>query len=108
MIKKIQISNTMLSKKIFLPIFIFLWFSVHSQISFGDSKKINDNWKFIFSETPEAIKSTYNDSKWQSINLPHDWSVKGRLSPSLASCTGYLPGGIGWYRKILHLSLIHI
>jgi beta-galactosidase len=103
MIKKIQISNTMLSKKIFLPIFIFLWFSVHSQISFGDSKKINDNWKFIFSETPEAIKSTYNDSKWQSINLPHDWSVKGRLSPSLASCTGYLPGGIGWYRKILHI-----
>lgn len=93
----------MLSKKIFLPIFIFLCFSVHSQISFGDSKKINDNWKFILSETPEAIKSTYNDSKWQSINLPHDWSVKGRLSPSLASCTGYLPGGIGWYRKILHI-----
>nr|WP_255673704.1 sugar-binding domain-containing protein [Flavobacterium sp. JAS] len=77
--------------------------SAFSQISFGDSKKINDNWKFNLQDTPEAQKETYDDSKWQAVNVPHDWSVKGQLSPTLASCTGFLPGGIGWYRKSINI-----
>ena len=44
-------------------------------------------------------QSNYVDSHWRQLTLPHDWSVEGTLSPSLASCTGYLPGGIAWYRK---------
>lgn len=95
--------NTMLTKKILLPILIFSYFTAFSQISFGESKKINDNWKFILSDTPEAQNTTFNDSKWQSVNVPHDWSIKGQLSPTLASCTGWLPGGIGWYRKTLNI-----
>lgn len=87
------------AKKIFLNLFIFSCFSAFSQISFGDSEKINDNWKFNLQDTPEAQNEIFNDSKWQNVNLPHDWSVKGQLSPTLASCTGYLPGGIAWYRK---------
>lgn len=93
----------MLTKKILLPILIFSYFTAFSQISFGESKKINDNWKFILSDTPEAQNTTFNDSKWQSVNVPHDWSIKGQLSPTLASCTGWLPGGIGWYRKTLNI-----
>jgi len=89
----------MFIKKILLPVFLFSCLSAFSQISFGDSKKINDNWKFNLQDTPDAQKQTYDDSKWQSVNVPHDWSVKGQLSPTLASCTGFLPGGIGWYRK---------
>lgn len=89
----------MFTKKILLPVFLFSCLSAFSQISFGDSKKINDNWKFNLQDNPEAQKATYDDTKWQSVNVPHDWSVKGQLSPTLASCTGYLPGGIGWYRK---------
>lgn len=93
----------MLTKKILLPILIVSCFSAFSQISFGDSNKINNNWKFILNDTLEAHNTTYNASKWQSINLPHDWSVKEQLSPTLASCTGYLPGGIGWYRKTMNI-----
>ena len=93
----------MLTKKILLPILIFSYLTAFSQISFGDSKKINDNWKFILNDTPEAQNATCNDTKWQPINLPHDWSIKGQLSPTLASCTGWLPGGIGWYRKTLNI-----
>ncbi|MFH6993855.1 sugar-binding domain-containing protein [Flavobacterium sp. FlaQc-48] len=89
----------MFTKKIVLPVLLFSCLSAFSQISFGDSKRINDNWKFNLQDTPEAQKTTYDDSKWQSVNVPHDWSVKGQLSPTLASCTGFLPGGIGWYRK---------
>lgn len=90
-------------KKILLPVFLFSCLSAFSQISFGDSKKINDNWKFNLQDTPDAQKTTYDDTKWQSVNVPHDWSVKGQLSPTLASCTGYLPGGIGWYRKSINI-----
>jgi len=89
----------MFRKKILLPVLLFTCWSAFSQISFGDSKKINDNWKFNLQDTPDAQKQAYDDSKWQSVNVPHDWSVKGQLSPTLASCTGFLPGGIGWYRK---------
>jgi beta-galactosidase len=88
-----------ITKKAFLLLFIFSCFSAFSQISFGDAVKIKDNWKFNLLDTPEAQNEIFNDAKWQSVNVPHDWSVKGQLSPTLASCTGYLPGGIGWYRK---------
>jgi beta-galactosidase len=81
----------MFTKKILLPVFLFSCLSAFSQISFGDSKKINDNWKFNLQDTPDAV------------NVPHDWSVKGQLSPTLASCTGFLPGGIGWYRKSINV-----
>ncbi|MWB94126.1 DUF4982 domain-containing protein [Flavobacterium sp. GA093] len=93
----------MVTKKILLPVLIFSCFSALAQISFGDSKKINDNWKFTLQDAPNAQSVTLNDSDWQSVNVPHDWSVKGQLSPTLASCTGYLPGGIGWYRKSLNI-----
>ncbi|MBZ4042430.1 sugar-binding domain-containing protein [Flavobacterium hibisci] len=93
----------MLIKKILIPALLFSCLSATSQISFGDSKKINDNWKFNLQETPDAKNATFDDSKWQKINVPHDWSVKGQLSPTLASCTGFLPGGIGWYRKSINI-----
>jgi beta-galactosidase len=90
-------------KKLALPILIFSCLSAFSQVSFGDSKKINDNWKFTLQDAPDAQNTAYNDANWQSVNVPHDWSVEGRLSPTLASCQGYLPGGIGWYRKSLNI-----
>ncbi len=89
----------MFTKKIILPILILSCMSGFGQISFGDSKKINDNWKFKLEDVSDAKNATYDHSKWQTVDVPHDWSVKGQLSPTLASCTGYLPGGIAWYRK---------
>jgi beta-galactosidase/beta-glucuronidase len=61
-----------------------------SQLSFGQPEKINSGWQF-----------SLNDKPSQTVDLPHDWSVREPLSPTLASATGYLPGGIGWYRKTL-------
>jgi beta-galactosidase len=45
----------------------------------------------------------FNDSNWRTVNLPHDWSIEGPFSPEYASGTGYVPGGIGWYRKHFRL-----
>lgn len=66
---------------------------------FGKASLFNDDWKFNLSDVKEAANPAFNDSRWNSVTLPHDWSVKGVLSPDNASCQGYLPGGIGWYRK---------
>lgn len=93
----------MIIKKLLVFAFILANLSAFSQISFGDSQKINDNWKFILQDIPEAKNTHYNHTKWQTVNVPHDWSVKEQLSPSLASGTGYLPGGIGWYRKTINI-----
>ena len=35
--------------------------------------------------------------------MPHDWSIEQDFSQEHSSGTGYLPGGIGWYRA--HVSL---
>lgn len=89
-------------KKLFLfTALILVHAPLFPQISFGKPEKIDDQWHFYLGDEKEAAKVDYDDSKWRTLDLPHDWSIEGLLSPSLASCTGYLPGGIGWYRKAL-------
>lgn len=73
--------------------------AMKAQVSFGKAEKFNDDWKFILKDDPSMVKNDFDDSKWRKLDLPHDWSVEGQLSPTLASCTGYLPAGIAWYRK---------
>lgn len=73
----------------------------YAQVSFGSAQKFNDNWQFFLGDDSLAFS---NPQITRKINLPHDWSIEGQLSPSLASCQGYLPGGIGWYRKTFKLT----
>lgn len=73
--------------------------SASAQVSFGQADKFNDNWRFALVDDGNAAKPEFDDSHWRQLTLPHDWSIEGEPSQALASCTGYLPGGIGWYRK---------
>lgn len=73
--------------------------SLYAQVCFGTPEKFNHGWKFILSDEDDAFSPEFADSTWRDLNLPHDWSIEGTYSPDLASGTGYLPGGIGWYRK---------
>lgn len=86
-----------------LAVFSTSTFCANSQISFGQPEKINDNWKFTLHDVENGQSLSLDDKLWQTVDLPHDWSVKGQLSPTLASATGYLPGGIGWYRKTINI-----
>lgn len=72
---------------------------VRAQVSFGDARKFNDGWLFVLEDDSVYSEAEYDDAAWRKLSLPHDWSIEGRMSPDLASCTGYLPGGVGWYRK---------
>lgn len=72
---------------------------VQAKPQFGRALLFNENWRFNLSDEKEGAQPGFNDSKWRLLNLPHDWSVEGVYSPDKASATGYLPGGIAWYRK---------
>ncbi|MBQ4287238.1 MAG: beta galactosidase jelly roll domain-containing protein, partial [Bacteroidales bacterium] len=78
---------------------LFFPMNAYSQASFGKSSLFNDGWTFVRDDVEGAEAPAFNDSRWMPVRLPHDWSVTGTLSPDNASCTGYLPAGIGWYRK---------
>ena len=59
---------------------------------------INKNCRFHLGDCPDAWQAWYDDSDWESVSLPHDWSVTLPFSREYSSGTGYLAGGIGWYR----------
>lgn len=59
----------------------------------------NSDWKFFKGDLPGAEVASFNDAAWRKLTLPHDWSIEGPFSRENASGTGFLPGGIGWYRK---------
>ncbi len=88
----------------FVCVLLFTQLQANAQVSFGTPQNIDDNWLFLLQDQPEAQNFSFDDSKWRKLDLPHDWSIEGQLSPTLSSCTGYLPGGIGWYRKHLTIS----
>ena len=75
-----------------------------AQVSFGDAKLFNEHWLFSLSDDSTFVRPAFDDSQWRKLSLPHDWSVEAQLSPTLASCTGYLPGGIAWYRKHFNIA----
>ncbi|KAK3368261.1 hypothetical protein B0H63DRAFT_455051 [Podospora didyma] len=62
---------------------------------------LNPGWKFKrFTESP----GDFNDASWESLDLPHDWAVKG---PFLTEKDSIITGGEGrppthgdgWYRR---------
>ncbi|MGB5264396.1 MAG: sugar-binding domain-containing protein, partial [Lutimonas sp.] len=65
----------------------------------------NREWKFNLGDDPEAHKTQFDDSVWKLLNIPHDWSIEqGYSKEETASSTGFVKGGIGWYRKEFILS----
>ncbi|MFN3852260.1 MAG: beta-galactosidase GalB [Spirosomataceae bacterium] len=55
------------------------------------------------------VKSDFNDNQWESVNLPHDWAIKGPFytgdKPEVGGGMGRLPShGVAWYRKKIEIS----
>ena len=64
---------------------------------------LTDNWKFHYGECEEAWYKGYDDSTWEEVTIPHDFSVKAPFSKEFSSGTGYLRGGIAWYRTSVRI-----
>ena len=60
-----------------------------------------DNWKFSRGDFETAESVSFDDSLWENVTLPHDWSIYGPFSQDNPTTArgGFLPAGIGWYRK---------
>ena len=59
----------------------------------------NEGWQFHKGDIPNGEQNINDTTTWRNVTLPHDWSIEGPFSDEWASATGYLPGGIGWYKK---------
>jgi beta-galactosidase len=63
--------------------------------------KLNNDWRFLLEDGLNNGLISFNDSSWRQLNLPHDWSIEGKYDVRNPSGPqgGYMPCGIGWYRK---------
>ena len=83
----------------FLAMLVLFCGTVEAQPAGRNIQNFNFDWKFFRGDMPEGQSPALDDAGWRNIDLPHDWSIEGPFSRDNSSCTGYLPGGIGWYRK---------
>jgi beta-galactosidase len=62
-------------------------------------------WKFFKGDAPGAQSPGFKDDSWRDVNLPHDWAIEGPYGEKEPSSGpgGYLPSGVGWYRKRFRL-----
>ncbi|HVS51970.1 MAG TPA: glycoside hydrolase family 2 TIM barrel-domain containing protein [Opitutaceae bacterium] len=71
----------------------------------GASPRLRENfdaaWRFQKGDAPGAEQPAFADAAWRTLDLPHDWSIEGPFGENEATAGpgGYLPTGIGWYRK---------
>lgn len=65
----------------------------------------DSGWTFYKGDVGGAEAVSFNDASWRSLNVPHDWSIEGPYDSAAATSRGggYLPAGVGWYRKTFAL-----
>ncbi|MEU7721979.1 glycoside hydrolase family 2 TIM barrel-domain containing protein [Streptomyces tibetensis] len=71
---------------------------------------LRDGWRFALVNPggitdptgayADAHRPGYDDSGWRETAVPHDWSIEQTPTTEhgTTSGTGFLPGGLGWYR----------
>jgi beta-galactosidase len=66
------------------------------------------NWKFNLGDLSTASGNNFDDSSWRKLDLPHDWSIEGKLDQNnpMKGAGGYFPAGTGWYRKKFNIPSI--
>ena len=104
---------------------IFTWL-VCIQITFSQTrnvKELDTNWKFQKGDFENAFKIDFDDSNWETVNVPHDWAIYGpfdkeidkqnvaivqngeKVATEKTGRTGSLPHiGTAWYRNKFNLS----
>ncbi|WP_328615138.1 DUF4982 domain-containing protein [Amycolatopsis sp. NBC_00355] len=78
----------------------------------GRATDLDDGWRFVLVNADDVTGPEdhyadpgFDDSAWQAVDLPHDWSIE--LPPvdqgATSSASGFFRGGLGWYRKTFTL-----
>jgi len=74
----------------------------------------DNDWRFQKGGIQAGESPSFDDSKWRSVNLPHDWSIEdlpNTTSPFSKQAigqvaSGFTTGGTGWYRKIFTIAAV--
>ena len=66
---------------------------------------LTSNWRFLQFDAPGAEQPTFDDSAWQTVSVPHDWSIAQPFDKDNKSggAGAFLPGGVAFYRLHVHL-----
>ena len=66
-------------------------------------ERLASGWRFSLGDVAGAGQKEFDDRAWQEVSVPHDWSIAGPFSEENHPSSGFLPSGIGWYRRLLNL-----
>lgn len=66
----------------------------------------DEDWSFLQEDRPGAQEVEFDASDWRVLDVPHDWSIEGsfREDATTGGAGGWLPSGVGWYRKSFKFS----
>jgi beta-galactosidase len=89
-------------------ILLVMLFTFIMHVTKGQGREVinfNAGWKFILDDNLQYRHTSFDDTKWKKLNLPHDWSIGFDFAEHYpaGNAGGALPGGIGWYRKTFDL-----
>jgi beta-galactosidase len=61
----------------------------------------DSNWRFSKGDAAGAEQPEFDDTSWRKLDVPHDWSIEGPFDKDnrTGGAGGFLPAGVGWYRK---------
>ena len=75
--------------------------------SYNDARvelDFNKGWSFALTDDSAAYLKGFDDSDWEQVDLPHDFSISQDFTTEGTEAeSGNLPGGTGWYRKWFNL-----
>ena len=85
---------------------LFSRFTALAQGAGRVTTSFDSDWHFLKADAPGAEAPAYADAKWRTLKVPHDWSIEGPYDQANPTNRGggYLPAGIGWYRKTFIMS----
>jgi beta-galactosidase len=65
------------------------------------TENFDADWRFLQADAAGAEQIQFADTAWRKLDVPHDWSIAGPFSETnlTGGAGGFLPSGIGWYRK---------
>jgi beta-galactosidase len=66
---------------------------------------LDAGWDFKLSSATDATQLASDAAVWQSVDLPHDWSIAGPIAQAnpTGGAGGFFPIGVGWYQKELNM-----
>lgn len=106
-----------MKKKILLLATLFMFLPLFAIAQVRTVQTFEKGWKFTREDNSQFSDAQYDDTKWQTVTVPHDWAIYGPFSADNdmqklaitqdgqktamehSGRTGGLPfTGVGWYR----------